>query len=67
MVITMRSIREIRENLNLSQEQVARLANISLHHYFRIEKGINRPNVHIAIRLSKIFNTSIEELFPDFD
>lgn len=49
--------------LEMSQEYVARQANISLRHFTRIEKGEQIPSVYIAIDLANTLNTTVEILF----
>lgn len=57
-------IKEIREKKGYTQEDIARLLNISLRHYQLIEKYKVSPNVYIALKLSKLLNVDPFTLFP---
>jgi putative transcriptional regulator len=56
-------LREMREKLGLTQEEVAAHAGVSRQTIISIEKGKYNPSITLAYRLSKLFNMSIEELF----
>ena len=49
-------IRYYRKLRGLTQEEIARLLNISLNHYYRIEKGKSLPNVVVGLKLAVILN-----------
>lgn len=59
----MNKIKEFRAKLEISQEYVAREANISLRHFQRIEKGEQVPSVYIAIDIAKSLKTTVEIIF----
>ncbi len=48
----------------MTQLEVAKKSNISLMAYYRYEIGERTPNVHIAQRIAKVLNSTVEELFP---
>lgn len=52
-----------REKRGLTQVQVAEKSRISVGAYQRYEYGDRKPGVDIAIRIAKILNSTVEELF----
>ena len=56
-------LKEQRLNLNLTQADVARAANISLMSYKRYEYGNRKPDVETAIKISKALHTTVEQLW----
>ena len=56
-------LRATRENLGLTQLQVAEKANIAERAYQNYEYGKRNPSVRTAIRIAKALNSSVEELF----
>jgi len=52
-----------RKEAGFTQEDMSRLLNISLRHYKRIESGIVNCSVVLALNISKLLNTSVEDLF----
>lgn len=57
-------IKDYRIKKGYTQEDVARLLNISLRYYQLIEKYQLKPNVYTALKLSKILNANPFDLFP---
>lgn len=47
----------------LNQQDVANEVGITCSYYGMIEKGIRTPNLNIAYRLAKFFDTTIEQIF----
>lgn len=56
-------IRELRKSRNLSQEDVARLCNVSRQTINAIENNKYDPTLQLAFRLADILKTSVDELF----
>lgn len=56
-------LRAAREAVNKTQAQVAREAQITEQAYQRYEYGTREPCVSTAIRIAKILDTTVEELF----
>lgn len=56
-------LKSLRVKHGLSQKDTAKLLGITVATYNRKENGNRRFTVDEAIKLSKIFNTSIEEIF----
>lgn len=47
-------IKQLRQRLNLTQDQMAKLLNISKWTVFRLEKGINKPHPLLQEKLEKL-------------
>lgn len=48
------NIKEYREKMGYSQEQVARLLGITLRYYQNVEQGKQKPNIIIGLNLALI-------------
>lgn len=61
------SIKTYRKNLNLTQEQLAELSDISISYIKQIESNRNYTNVTLTslLKISKALNKSLEELFQN--
>ena len=57
------NIKKIRVENNKTQEELARILNISLRSYQNIENNKQTPNVITALKLAKILNTKVEKLY----
>ncbi len=60
------SVRELREQRGLTQQELGRLVGVSRQSVAAIEKGKFDPTVWLAHDLAQVFGLSIEELF-DFE
>ena len=56
-------MKERRNKLGLTQEQVAERACISVRSYTMYEAHQRKPNVYTAIRMARVLQTTVEELF----
>jgi len=56
-------VKEYREKLNLTQEQLGKSAGVSRQTIIAIEKGNYEPSLGLALKLAKFFKTSVEEIF----
>ncbi len=56
-------IREHREKLDLSQEQLANLVNVRRETIGRLEKGLYNPSLKLALQIARALNAKIEDLF----
>lgn len=56
-------LRELRETLSMTQEELAARAGVSRQTIISLEKGKYNPSITLAYKLSQIFGLSIEELF----
>lgn len=60
-----KKLREFRKKNKMTQEQVARLLNVSRQNYSHYETGRNQPSIDSMMILSRIWQISIEELLSD--
>lgn len=58
----MNEFKKLRTEKNMTQEQVAKQANISLRQYVRIEKNQSFPNLETRILLYKALGKSKNEI-----
>ncbi|MCR6788086.1 MULTISPECIES: helix-turn-helix transcriptional regulator [Bacillus cereus group] len=56
-------IKEYRKNLGMTQEQLARMVDVSSRTIISLEKGQYKPSLLLAYKLSLVFHVTIEELF----
>ncbi|MUK90066.1 helix-turn-helix domain-containing protein [Ornithinibacillus sp. L9] len=56
-------IREKRNEMNMTQEELSKALKVSRQTIISLEKGKYKPSLVLAHKLSQIFNCSIEELF----
>ncbi len=57
------NIRELRENINISQKELGELVGVSRQTINYIELGKTSPKVTVALRIAKVFNIPVEEVF----
>ena len=55
-------LRDIREDKELSQTEIAKILNMKQQQYARYEKGINEIPFSYVIELAKFYNVSIDYL-----
>ena len=60
-------IRELREDNDLSQAQLAEILNTTQQVYSRYEKGINEIPVRHIITLSRFYNVSCDYILGESD
>ncbi len=56
-------LRELREQHELTQEDLALLVGVSRQTIISLEKGKYNPSIFLAYKLARAFNLSIEEVF----
>ncbi len=56
-------LKEYRAKHRLSQTDLGNLADVSRQTISLIERGDYNPSVTLALKIAKIFNTTVEELF----
>lgn len=56
-------VKEQREVLSISQSELGKLCGVSRQTISSIERGDYHPSVVVALKLAKIFNISVEEIF----
>lgn len=60
-------IRELREDNDLSQAQLAEILNTTQQVYSRYEKGVNEIPVRHIITLSRFYNVSCDYILGESD
>ena len=60
-------LKEIRKDRNLTQEQIAKQANISVRTIANYESGKREPNVEILFKICNALNIEIHDLFDNND
>lgn len=58
-------LKTTRQQLGLTQEEVAKKAQITTVSYQRIEYGTQRPSLKTALLIAKTLNSTVEELFAE--
>ena len=53
-------LRDLREDKDLSQEQIGKLLGTTQQQYYKYEKGIQEIPVHHLITLAKYYKTSVD-------
>lgn len=61
------NIKEIREELGLRQNDVAKAIGCNVRTVGRIERGENAPSVEFTLRVSKYFDMLVEDVFHIVD
>ena len=61
--VTVNMLKKRREELHLTQQQVAEKAGMPLRTYQSYELGVRIPNVISAIKLSEALNSDVTKLF----
>jgi len=56
-------LREIRVQLNITQEELAKRVGVSRQTINYIERGRYKPTVLLALKIAKVLNRNVEEIF----
>ena len=56
-------LKEYRSKLGVNQTEMGRLAGVSRQTISQIERGDYSPSVTLALKLAKIFQVSVEDIF----
>lgn len=56
-------VKEIRNTLGITQQELGDLLKVSRQTIFSIETGKYVPSTILSLKISKIFNKSVEDLF----
>jgi putative transcriptional regulator len=56
-------VRELRENRGMTQAQLAELVGIARQSVISIEKGRYLPTIETALRISKVLDVPVEQIF----
>ena len=56
-------IKELRKELQLRQEDVAQLLNVTRQTIIAVENDKYNPSLELAMKLARLLNKTVEELF----
>jgi len=56
-------LKELREENNMTQEQLGKLLNVTKQAISSYEKGENEPSLDTLVKIAEIFNVSLDYLF----
>lgn len=56
-------IKDLREERNIKQQELAALVGVSRQTIYYLEKGTYNPSLTVSLKIAKIFNKTIEEIF----
>lgn len=56
-------LKEYRTKINVNQTQMGNLVGVSRQTISQIERGDYSPSVTLALKIAKIFNASVEDIF----
>ena len=57
------NIRELREKRNMSQKELGERVGVSRQSINYIELGKTSPKITVALKIAKVFNIPVEEIF----
>jgi putative transcriptional regulator len=57
------TLRQLRNNKNMTQEQLAEIVGVTPSQISYIESGFRMPSLKVALKISKVFNLPIEKIF----
>ncbi|MCU1524738.1 MAG: hypothetical protein JWO18_1632 [Microbacteriaceae bacterium] len=60
-------IRDRRNKLALSQEEIANLAGMNVSNYGKIERGLGNPNFHTLVRIASVLGVDPGTLIEKID
>lgn len=63
----MKSIKELRNQMHLTQGQIAKLARITVNTYQRYEYRERIPNACVAIRIANALHVTVEQIWDEGD
>lgn len=56
-------LKEYRARINVNQYEMGQLVNVSRQTISQIERGDYSPSVTLALKIAKVFNASVEDIF----
>lgn len=59
----MNNLKELRTKRNLKQREIAEALGITTSYYGMIELGKRKPSLELALKISRYFELTIEEIF----
>lgn len=57
-------LREYRESMGLTQGELGILVGVNARSISTYELGTRKPSTKVAVKLSRVFNVRIDEIFP---
>ena len=60
-------VRELRKEIKLRQDDVAKAVNVSRQTIIAIENEKYNPSLELAMKLAKLFKRSVEDIFEPKD
>jgi len=57
------TLRQLRNDKNMTQEQLAEIVGVTPSQISYIESGFRMPSLKVALKISKVFNLPIEKIF----
>lgn len=58
-------LKSLRKKLGVTLESLASQAGMSKSYLSKVERGLSNPSISTAIKLAKVLNVQVEELFSD--
>ena len=56
-------LKEYRAKINVNQQEMGQLVDVSRQTISQIERGDYSPSVTLALKIAKVFNVSVEDIF----
>lgn len=56
-------LKEYRVKINVNQQEMGQLVGVSRQTISQIERGDYSPSVTLALKIAKVFHTSVEDIF----
>ena len=63
MKISLNHLKEYRAKINVNQQEMGQLVGVSRQTISQIERGDYSPSVTLAIKIAKIFDAKVEDIF----
>lgn len=57
-----KNLKELRENKNLTQENIAEILGMKRQQYYRYETGKRELPINCLVKLAEFYNTSTDEI-----
>lgn len=58
----MKNLKTIRKQCGITQAELARLATVSKSLIVKIESGLRKPSIDVAVRLAAALNCTVDDL-----
>lgn len=56
-------LKEFRAKIDVNQQEMGRLVGVSRQTISQIERGDYSPSVTLALKIAKVFNAKVEDIF----